>query len=193
MNLDIIAQLVQILRDAPELGAIEVRRGLFGSWSVVRLTKAGHQANAGGQHVVVAQAPVAETAASPSSAAAQRAPAAPGAGGAVAAPRDQVAHGGDVLLRSGAGRRALRQGGQSRGAAAGGVHHRGDEDHERNRVRGGGRDPGGAGGELPARRVRTGPFPSRPPCLKLPTAANRLSTSRRPSRSWSSATRRTCS
>jgi len=86
MNLDIIAQLVQILRDAPELGAIEVRRGLFGSWSVVRLTKAGHQANAGGQHVVVAQAPVAETAASPSSAAAQRAPAAPGAGGAVSAP-----------------------------------------------------------------------------------------------------------
>src|SRR2546428_10314398 len=85
MNLDIIAQLVQILKDAPELGAIEVRRGLFGSWSVVRLTKAGHQSNAGGQHVVVAQAPV-ETAASPSSAAAQRAPAAPGAGGAVSAP-----------------------------------------------------------------------------------------------------------
>jgi acetyl-CoA carboxylase biotin carboxyl carrier protein len=56
MNLDIIAQLVQILKDAPELGAIEVRRGLFGSWSVVRLTKAGHQ-NAGGQHVVVTQAP----------------------------------------------------------------------------------------------------------------------------------------
>src|SRR5439155_53344 len=30
MNLDIIAQLVQILKDAPELGAIEVRRGLLG-------------------------------------------------------------------------------------------------------------------------------------------------------------------
>src|SRR2546421_9630964 len=57
MNLDIIAQLVQILKDAPELGAIEVRRGLFGSWSSVRVTKAGLQANAGGQHVVVAQAP----------------------------------------------------------------------------------------------------------------------------------------
>ena len=87
MNLDIIAQLVQILRDAPELGAIEVRRGLFGSWSVVRLTKAGHQTNAGGQHVVVAQAPGAEVT---PSAAAQRAPAAPGggggAGGAVSAP-----------------------------------------------------------------------------------------------------------
>src|SRR2546430_17538274 len=78
MNLDIIAQLVQILRDAPELGAIEVRRGLFGSWSVVRLTKAGHQTNAGGQHVVVAQAPGAEVT---PSAAAQRAPAAPGGGG----------------------------------------------------------------------------------------------------------------
>ena len=87
MNLDIIAQLVQILRDAPELGAIEVRRGLFGSWSVVRLTKAGHQSNAGGQHVVVTQAPGAETA-SPS-AAAQRAPAAAGGGaggGGVSAP-----------------------------------------------------------------------------------------------------------
>jgi acetyl-CoA carboxylase biotin carboxyl carrier protein len=55
MNLDIIAQLVQILREAPELGAIEVRRGLFGSWSSVRVTKAGYQSNAGGQHVVVAQ------------------------------------------------------------------------------------------------------------------------------------------
>jgi acetyl-CoA carboxylase biotin carboxyl carrier protein len=81
MNLDIIAQLVQILKDAPELGAIEVRRGLFGSWSAVRLTKAGHQANAGGQHVLVAQAPVAEAALPPSAAAGQRAPAAPGAGG----------------------------------------------------------------------------------------------------------------
>ena len=87
MKLDIIAQLVQILKDAPELGAIEVRRGLFGSWSLVRLTKAGHQTNAGGQHVVVGQAPSAETA-SPS-AAAQRAPAAPGGGaggGGVSAP-----------------------------------------------------------------------------------------------------------
>ena len=86
MKLDIIAQLVQILKDAPELGAIEVRRGLFGSWSVVRLTKAGHQTNAGGQHVVVAQAPGAEVT---PSAAAQRAPAAPGGGaggGGVSAP-----------------------------------------------------------------------------------------------------------
>ena len=57
MNLNIIAQLVQILRDAPELGAIEVRRGLFGSWSAVRLTKTGQQTNAGGQHVIVAQPP----------------------------------------------------------------------------------------------------------------------------------------
>ncbi len=60
MNLDIIAQLVQILRDAPELGAIEVRRGLFGTWSSVRVSKAGHVTNAGGGagggHVVVSQA-----------------------------------------------------------------------------------------------------------------------------------------
>ncbi len=75
MNLDIIAQLVQILKDAPELGAIEVRRGLFGRWSAIRVTKAGHATNAGGAHV-------AETA--PPSAAAQRAPAA--SGGAVSAP-----------------------------------------------------------------------------------------------------------
>ncbi len=58
MNLDIIAQLVQILRDAPELAAIEVRRGLFGAWSTVRVSKAAHLTNAGGAatHVVVAGA-----------------------------------------------------------------------------------------------------------------------------------------
>ena len=60
MNLDIIARLVQILREAPELGAIEVRRGLFGTWSSVRVSKAGHSPNAGSgggePHVVVAQA-----------------------------------------------------------------------------------------------------------------------------------------
>lgn len=62
MNLDIIARLVQILKDAPELGAIEVRRGLFGFWSTIRVSKAGHHLNAGGggggggggHHVVVA-------------------------------------------------------------------------------------------------------------------------------------------
>jgi acetyl-CoA carboxylase biotin carboxyl carrier protein len=42
MNLDIIARLVQILRDSPELGAIELRRGLFGAWTSVRVSKAGH-------------------------------------------------------------------------------------------------------------------------------------------------------
>jgi len=73
MNLDIIAQLVQILKDAPELGAIEVRRGLLGRWSSIRVTKAGHGTNAGGQHVVVAQ-PAAVS------------PPAPGAQAAVAAP-----------------------------------------------------------------------------------------------------------
>ncbi|HYT70646.1 MAG TPA: acetyl-CoA carboxylase biotin carboxyl carrier protein [Gemmatimonadales bacterium] len=71
MDLDIVARLVQILRDAPELGAIEVRRSLFGAWSSVRVSKAGHGSNAGSgvQHVVVAQTP---------------AVAAGGAGGAVA-------------------------------------------------------------------------------------------------------------
>jgi len=65
MNLDIISQLVQILKDAPELGAIEVRRGLFGTWSSVRVSKAGVVTNAGGggggHHVVVAQAPGSST------------------------------------------------------------------------------------------------------------------------------------
>ena len=56
MKLDIIAQLVQILKDAPELGAIEVRRGLFGFWSSVRVSKAGHGLG-GGHHVVVSAPP----------------------------------------------------------------------------------------------------------------------------------------
>jgi len=53
MKLDIIAQIVQILKDAPEVGAIEIRRGLFGAWSSVRVSKAGHNADAG--HIVVSQ------------------------------------------------------------------------------------------------------------------------------------------
>ncbi|HTI05287.1 MAG TPA: acetyl-CoA carboxylase biotin carboxyl carrier protein [Gemmatimonadales bacterium] len=53
MKLDIIAQIVQILKDAPEVGAIEIRRGLFGAWSSVRVSKAGH--NATSSHVVVSQ------------------------------------------------------------------------------------------------------------------------------------------
>src|SRR2546427_9354513 len=73
MNLDIIARLVKILQEAPELGAIEVRRGLFGTWSSVRVSKAGVVGNAGGgggggggHHVVVAQGPA--TALSPAAA-----------------------------------------------------------------------------------------------------------------------------
>ncbi|HYK82449.1 MAG TPA: acetyl-CoA carboxylase biotin carboxyl carrier protein [Gemmatimonadales bacterium] len=70
MNLDIIARLVQILREAPELGAIEVRRGMFGTWSAVRVSRAGHTPNAGGgggggggdQQVLVAQAAAPATA-----------------------------------------------------------------------------------------------------------------------------------
>jgi len=54
MKLDIIAQIVQILKDAPEVGAIEIRRGLFGAWSSVRVSKAGHGGNTTG-HIVVSQ------------------------------------------------------------------------------------------------------------------------------------------
>jgi acetyl-CoA carboxylase biotin carboxyl carrier protein len=66
MKLDIINQLVQMLKDAPEVGAIEIRRGLFGAWSTVRVSKTGHGGNAGGAggsglgHVVVTQ-PAAST------------------------------------------------------------------------------------------------------------------------------------
>ena|SRR6266566_4416669 len=86
MNLDIIGQLVQILRESPELGAIEVRRGWFGAWTAVRVSKAGHGTNAGGgEHMVVAaRAPGAEP--GPPSAAAQRAPAASGGAGSAAPP-----------------------------------------------------------------------------------------------------------
>ena len=71
MNLDIIGRLVQILRDAPELGAIEVRRGLFGTWSSIRVSKAGHGGNTGVEHVTVSAPPAASLPPSP----APRAPA----------------------------------------------------------------------------------------------------------------------
>src|SRR5205823_14087985 len=57
MDLDSIARLVQILKDAPELGAIEVRRGLFGAWSSIRVTKAGRASNAGGPHFATGPLP----------------------------------------------------------------------------------------------------------------------------------------
>src|SRR6266576_7270540 len=56
MKLDIIAQIVQILKDAPEVGAIEIRRGLFGAWSSVRVSKAGHAGTNAGGHLIVSQA-----------------------------------------------------------------------------------------------------------------------------------------
>ena len=77
MNLDIIAQLVQILKEAPELGAIEVRRGLFGAWSSVRVSKAGHSTNEAGQHVVLAPQHAPAPAPPPGAAGAAAAPATP--------------------------------------------------------------------------------------------------------------------
>jgi acetyl-CoA carboxylase biotin carboxyl carrier protein len=53
MNLDIIGQLVKILHDSPELGAIEVRRGLFGLWASVRVSKAGHGTGSGSVPMLV--------------------------------------------------------------------------------------------------------------------------------------------
>ena len=73
MSLDIVARLVQILKDAPEVGAIEIRRGLLGGWSSIRVTKADSNNRAvhvtGGQAVTatvpVAPAPVAPAPAAP--------------------------------------------------------------------------------------------------------------------------------
>ena len=56
MNLDLISQLVKTLKDAPELGSIEIRRGFLGLWASVRVSRAGHGA-AGAAHVVVGNAP----------------------------------------------------------------------------------------------------------------------------------------
>jgi acetyl-CoA carboxylase biotin carboxyl carrier protein len=72
MKLDIIAQIVQILKEAPEVGAIEIRRGLFGAWSSVRVSKAGHGGNAEGAggsgfgHVIVSHPGAAPAAAAAS-------------------------------------------------------------------------------------------------------------------------------
>ncbi|HMA44447.1 MAG TPA: acetyl-CoA carboxylase biotin carboxyl carrier protein [Gemmatimonadales bacterium] len=63
MNLDLIGQLVKILRDAPDLGAIEVRRGPLGLWSLVRVSKAGFPAGNPGSVVVAAPAAAAPPAA----------------------------------------------------------------------------------------------------------------------------------
>ena len=73
MNLDIIARLVQILKDSPELGAIEVRRGWLGAWTAVRVSRAGHPTNTGGEHVVVAERAVVPLAGLSSSATAEAA------------------------------------------------------------------------------------------------------------------------
>ncbi len=72
MKLDIIAQIVQILKEAPEVGAIEIRRGLFGAWSSVRVSKAGHgnTLGVGGSglgHVIVSHSGAAPTPAAASS------------------------------------------------------------------------------------------------------------------------------
>ncbi len=76
MKLDIIAQIVQILKDAPEVGAIEIRRGLFGAWSSVRVSKAGHGNTVGGGmgHVIVSQPTVGAGAATSAAAAPGPAP-----------------------------------------------------------------------------------------------------------------------
>ncbi|HEX4633024.1 MAG TPA: acetyl-CoA carboxylase biotin carboxyl carrier protein [Gemmatimonadales bacterium] len=82
MNLDLISQLVKTLKDAPELGSIEIRRGFLGLWASVRVSRAGHQP--GGAAAVV----VGQVAASPMASGAMAGPAAaaPAAAPAAAAP-----------------------------------------------------------------------------------------------------------
>ena len=81
MNLDLISQLVKTLKDAPELGSIEIRRGFLGLWASVRVSRAGHQGG-NASHLVVegpASGPAAVSAPAPAAAppAAPAAPAAP--------------------------------------------------------------------------------------------------------------------
>ena len=90
MKPDIIAHLVQILKDSPELGAIEVRRGLFGIWSSVRVSKAGHSNT--GHLLVTAPSPGGSFVPGPTVAAPAGGGSVPPAGGAAgaAAPASQL-------------------------------------------------------------------------------------------------------
>lgn len=81
MNLDLISQLVKTLKDAPELGSIEIRRGFLGLWASVRVSRAGHGAG-GTAHVVVGQAGAPAMAGAP----VMGAPTAPAAAPAAAPP-----------------------------------------------------------------------------------------------------------
>lgn len=75
MSLDIVAQLVRILKEAPEVGAIEIRRGLLGGWSSIRVSKAGDSGN--NRTVHVSAPPAAAPAAHVPAAAPAAPPAAP--------------------------------------------------------------------------------------------------------------------
>ncbi len=76
MNLDLISQLVKTLKDAPELGSIEIRRGFLGLWASVRVSRAG-QGTGGAAHVVVGNAPATAMPAAPATTAAPAAAPAP--------------------------------------------------------------------------------------------------------------------
>ncbi|HEU5466098.1 MAG TPA: acetyl-CoA carboxylase biotin carboxyl carrier protein [Gemmatimonadales bacterium] len=76
MNLDLISQLVKTLKDAPELGSIEIRRGFLGLWASVRVSRAGQGAG-GAAHVVVGNAPATAMPAAPATTAAPAAAPAP--------------------------------------------------------------------------------------------------------------------
>ena len=76
MNLDLISQLVKTLKDAPELGSIEIRRGFLGLWASVRVSRAGQGAG-GAAHVVVGNAPATAMPAAPAATAAPAAAPAP--------------------------------------------------------------------------------------------------------------------
>jgi acetyl-CoA carboxylase biotin carboxyl carrier protein len=63
MSLDIIAELVRILKESPDVGAIEIRRGLLGGWSSIRVTRAesmNHRGHDAGGPPLIAVAPSAQ-------------------------------------------------------------------------------------------------------------------------------------
>src|ERR1051326_8646932 len=99
-----VKRLAELLQEAPEIGSIELK-GLFGTGVVITRTGGGRWGRGG----------------------------AGGAGAGPGAQGDQVPDGGDVLRGARAGGRAVPEGRIPGFAGADRVHHRGDEDHERDR------------------------------------------------------------
>ena len=170
IELEDVQGLAQLLRDAPEIGSIEVK-GLFGTKVVITRTGTGAPA--------FVAPPISFHGAAPAAHAAAAAAASDG-GAARARPvprrrsrRSSRRWSGTFYKSPEPGAEAYVKVGTRVTAGADGVHHRGDEDHERDRGRDRRRGPRGAGGRRPAGRVRAGPLPGRSQWLSPPLAAGR--------------------